>query len=218
MTDKAKAAKVVVFGATGRTGVAVLDEALARGLEVTAFVRSPAKLEGKAAQAHVVQGDVTDPAAVERAVRGQDAVLIALGHTKGSPPDLMTVAARHIVAAMNAASVRRVVGLSGVALRVPGDPPPGLLQKVMLGSFNLMVGSLVEDGTRFGSTIMESGLDWTLVRPMRLVDGPKRGGVKAAPHLPLGMGSQITRADLAQFMVDQVGTAEYVGKAPMVTL
>src|SRR5574337_617106 len=113
--------KVIVFGATGPTGRRAVDEALAKGYEVTAFVRDPSKLETKHERLKVVQGDALDPASVERALAGQQAVLVCLGARnrsgKGTPPrDIDFVATRNILAGMKKHGVKRLVCMTSVGV------------------------------------------------------------------------------------------------------
>jgi uncharacterized protein YbjT (DUF2867 family) len=96
---------VVVFGASGRTGRLLVEQALAAGHAVTAFVRDPARLPVTHARLRVVRGDVRDPQRVAEAVAGQDAVLSALGPNKPEF-DAMALGARHILAAMGRHGVR----------------------------------------------------------------------------------------------------------------
>src|SRR5205809_43102 len=104
--------KLVIFGATGQTGRLLIEQGLSGGHEVTGFARDPTRLRASSESIRVVQGDVLDPAAVDRAVAGQDAVLSALGSApRGSPP-VLPDGMRHILEAMEQLSVKRVVVLS----------------------------------------------------------------------------------------------------------
>ncbi len=92
--------KLAIFGASGRTGLPLLEQALQQGHEVKTLVRNPSKLNITHDHLTVIQGDATDPTAVETTITGSEAVLTVLGHTKSSTPDIMTVATRNILAAM----------------------------------------------------------------------------------------------------------------------
>ena len=114
--------KIAVFGASGRTGRPVVTQALAAGHTVVAFVRDPAKLGITHERLEIVQGDVTDAAKVETAVVGADVVVSTLGHSPNSPKDILTVAMRHILAAMQKHGVRRIISASGAGVADQRDP------------------------------------------------------------------------------------------------
>lgn len=113
--------RVLIFGASGRTGQHLVRQALEAGHEVTAFVREPARLKMDHARLRVVSGDVTDAVRTEEAVAGSEVVLSALGHTRTSAKDLQTVGTKNIVAAMHRHGVRRIVSLTGAGMRDPKD-------------------------------------------------------------------------------------------------
>jgi putative NADH-flavin reductase len=209
--------KILVLGATGGTGRAVVDAALERGWEVTVFARSPDKVGRTHERLRTVKGDVADRAALAAVLPGHDAVISALGQVRGSPPDLLRSAAAAVVAAMREAGVRRLILQSGAAVHVPGDPPPPLMQRMFVGALGLVMPALAEDTQGAADLVRASDLDWTLVRPMRLTDGAGGRPVQAAPVLALGMSSAIDRKDLAGFLLDQVVRPDFVRAAPMVT-
>ncbi|MDQ3386877.1 MAG: NAD(P)H-binding protein, partial [Actinomycetota bacterium] len=105
--------KIAIFGATGRTGRPMVEQALREGHEVTVSVRDPSKVSVRHDLLRVLKGDVLDAKAVDEAVAGQNAVLSALGHTKSSPKDVQTRGTENIVAAMKKHGVDRIVSLTG---------------------------------------------------------------------------------------------------------
>jgi putative NADH-flavin reductase len=116
--------KIAVFGATGKVGRHLVDQALDRGDEVTVFVRDASKLTTQQRERlKVMQGDVLAPKVVEQAVVGTRAVLSALGHTKTSSKDVLTEGIKNIVAAMNEHGVRRLVSLTGAGSETPKTSP-----------------------------------------------------------------------------------------------
>ncbi len=207
--------QVTIFGATGRTGKPMVEQALAAGHHVTAYVRNAAKLTTQHADLHVVQGDMTDFAQIAQAVRGADAVLSTLGPAKGSPSDLLTVSARNIIAAMKAANVRRLITVTGAGVSVEGDPE-SFGRTVMMTLLKLMAGKVLEDSNSSVNLIRESGLDYTIVRVPRLTDGAQIGGYRSG-ILQMGGNSTISRADVADFMLKQVSDATYKGQLPMLS-
>jgi putative NADH-flavin reductase len=207
--------RVVIFGASGATGKCLVEAALAAGHQVAAFVRDPAKL-GADAKVEVLRGDVSDAAAVAAAVKGRDAVFSVLGQAKGSAADVLTSASRNLVAGMTGASVRRLVVLFGAAANVEGDGERSLGHRMLLGALGVVAARLAHDVQGAADLVTASGLDWTIVRPMRLTDGPATQTVKTQLFKDLGMGDAISRRDLADLMVRQLGSTEFVCKAPMV--
>ena len=111
MTQKQKgfSMKLAIFGAAGRTGIPLVQQALEGGNDVVALVRTPSKLSIKNERLTMIQGDAAHLADVERAVQGADAVLSVLGHVKGSEPDILTQAIRNIITAMDKYDVKRLV-------------------------------------------------------------------------------------------------------------
>ena len=211
--------RIAVFGATGRTGRLVVQDALAQGHEVVAFVRS----EDKLWQQHppgtpgltAVQGDVRDAEAVARAVEGADVVVSALAPVRGAP-GVQTDGTAAILRAMEAHGVDRIVSLTGAGVDAPGDPPRpfgGRLVKAVMG---LVAGWVLRDGQGHADALYASDRDWVVVRPPRLTDGPATG---AARHgiLPLGAGDQVSRADVADFLLTEAVEPRYHRAAPNVT-
>lgn len=115
--------KNAVFGATGRTGIPLVEQALEGGHQVKAFVRTPSRMKIDHRNLELVRGDVTDADAVDRAIAGTDAVLSVIGHTKNSPDDLQTRAIHNITGSMKKRRVKRIVNLTGAGVRDPEDRP-----------------------------------------------------------------------------------------------
>ncbi|TDC90625.1 NAD(P)H-binding protein [Actinomadura sp. 7K507] len=205
--------RLTIFGATGGTGARLVRRALDGGDEVTAVVRDPARLPGELrSAADVVQADVMDPAAIEKAVTGRDAVITAIGTREGRAPTSVCADSAHAIAgAMKAAGTRRLVVVSASGLDAgPGDDPltrfvvkPLILQRILKHAFADM--RAAEDATR------ASGLDWTIVRPPRLTEGPGAGRYRKAVDRHVLGGFSMARADLASALLDLAGDASSIG-------
>ena len=204
-----------MFGGTGLTGRQLLSQALERGFAVSALAREPARLSGIQGRLTVVEGDVHDPAAVERVVTGSEAVLSALGHVKGSPADLLSASSASIVAAMKKLGVRRIVVLTNTAVRDATDRPP-LNQQVVRGLLKLFNAKLTNDCIPAAQVISDSGLDWTLVRAPVLTNGPRTGKYKVGP-LAAGASLRVSRGDVADFMLSCVADGKFVNERPVVS-
>ena len=205
--------RVTVFGATGAIGRRVVERALTAGYEVHALVRDPATAVDPGVS--ITVGDLTDGEAVARAVEGSDAVIWAVGASQNRPDQvaLFERAARNLVAAMNRHGVRRLVALSGAGITVDGERKP-LSGRVLSAAVGLIVRHVVESKRREYLVFRDSGLDWTLVRPPRVVVGEPTGLYVSGASLA---GRNVTQGDLADFMVGQLADCSYLRAAPYVS-
>jgi putative NADH-flavin reductase len=195
-----KTMKLTVLGATGNVGKELVEQALAAGHEVTVLVRAPEKLGEIRSRVTVVQGNVTDSEAISRAVAGRDAVLSTLGHRKNSPDDVLAVAMKHTIVAMQLLNVQRLVVVGNSGLIENGDQPTGF-QKFMSGLMNVIASKNKEDHNAQARLIEKSGLDWVIVRPPVLAGGVYSGKYHTGEKLDKNIGAKIIRADLADFML-----------------
>jgi putative NADH-flavin reductase len=208
--------KLLVFGASGGTGREIVRQALARGFQVTAFVRNPSKLGIEHPALTVLQGDVRDAARVASAVQGQDAVLSALGHRAYYALDApQTHSTRAISRAMEAHAVSRFICVTSLGL---GDSAGrlGLVYSLFVLPFVLPLYFWDKAGQE--RALHASALEWTIVRPGALVNAPARGRLRHGR----GVGSylftvRIARADVAAFMLDQLASNAYVRQTPGVS-
>ena len=208
--------RLAILGATGRTGRPLVRQALADGHSVVALARTPSALDDLAHPDLVVlQGDATNPEDVRRVVEGADAVLLTLGHTTTSSHDVLTRAAEHVVAAMEAHGVRRVVTETGAGVADARDPS-GLGPRIMRGIMGIVAKDLLRDSERHVETFRRSGLEWTAVRAPRLTNAPRTGRYKTG-YFAMGPGESVPRADVADYMLRIAQTDEAVGEAPMIT-
>jgi putative NADH-flavin reductase len=193
--------KLLVLGATGRTGLQIVRRATERGHSVTAFVRSPDRLASLNGSLTVRQGDLLNSTDLERGLAGHDAVLSAFGPrtpVSKTDGDILQRFARSLTTAMGRTGVRRVVVESVAFLFRDAVVPPTYL----FG--RLFFSGLVADASAMESLFAASGLDWTMVRPPQLTDGPYTGKYRTLEgHLPR-FGFRVSRADVADFMVEAV--------------
>ena len=204
---------ILVLGAAGPLGRHVVERAIAQRHSVTAFVRDAARYEAPAG-ATVVQGDVLEARSLEQAVPGCDAVVWAVGgpNTKqgrAAVPDTCERGTRHLIAAMTAAGVRRVVAVSVWGV---GDSRGRAPLPIRLVVFDRIIRDEIADKTRQEELLRASDLDWTIVRPPQLTDGPATGSFRHAEQLRYGLRSQLSRSDLAAFMLEQLERDDYVRK------
>jgi len=207
--------KIIVFGASGGTGKEIVKQALEAGHEVTAFVRNPAKVVIQHPKLKLVTGDVMVAAAVEEAVAGQEAVISALGPTRPPMPAMMEMAAQNIVVAMKKAGIRRLISTTGAGVRDPQDQPK-LIDHLMKGLLSLLAGDVLRDSAANVDVIRASDLDWTIVRYPRLLDGAHTGTYRVG-FIGKDSGSQLSRADGADFVLRELAEGKYLQRMPVVS-
>jgi len=208
--------KITIFGATGGTGKQLVEQALEAGNEVTAFVRNPSKLNTKHERLTIVQGELTDQAMIERAVNGADAVISVLGPRGDSKNKPITRGTQNILAAMKKQGVRRLIISSTPSVKDPNDLPDFKF-KALVTLVKLTMHAAYEEITSVAETVRMSDLDWTIVRVSMLNNNPKSGKVKVG-YLGKGeVGTRISRADMADFMLKQVQDTKYLRKAPVIS-
>lgn len=206
---------IIVFGASGGTGLKIVEQALTAGHTVTAFVRTPAKLALKHPGLRLFQGDVLDEAAVEAALVGHEAVISALAPTRPLVPRLMETAAGHLLAGMRRHHLQRLIVTSGAGVRVAGDHPK-LGDHFIRAMLSLLAGEVLRDSAAGVELIMASDLAWTIVRYPRLTDGPYTGQYRVG-YVGQNSGMQISRADGADFVVKELTRGAYIRQAPVVS-
>ena len=208
--------KILVFGASGGTGRELVRQGLAAGHQVSAFVRDPASFSATPGL-QVIRGDVFDPEQVATAIQDQDAVFTALGARTLGPNDLLPKSSANIIAGMKRHGVRRLIVLGAAgAYRDAGKYATPfrrfflrLLKRTLLKY--PFINSAIQQ-----QQVEASGLDYTVVLPPRLTNGPAVGRYRVEfdglpPH-----GNTLSRADLAEFMLKQLSDPARVRKAPYV--
>lgn len=204
---------IAVLGATGRTGMPLVEELLRRGHPVSALVRDPEKLGPLQERVRVVRGDSQDPIDLDSLLVGADAVVSALGPT-AKETTLHSRTAKALLGAMQRAGVRRFVGVSGAGVDAPGDQK-STSAKVISTLIQRFGGGVVKDKADELAMFSGSELDWTLVRPPRLVEGAATGRLEHDAHRST-RSTKISRADLAAFLADVVEQGSYMRQAPFV--
>lgn len=207
--------KILVLGATGGTGSLIVAQGLARGYDVTALVRSPGKADGLPG-AKLVVGDARDPKVLREALRGQGAVVSALG-TPASPfreVTLLSGVTRTLVGAMKEEGVARLVAITGIGAGDSRGHGGFAFDRLILP---LLLRHVYADKDRQEAVVRESGLDWVLVRPAVLSNKPGRGVVRPLTDLSGFHGGSIAREDVARFVLDQIETDAWVGRTPLIT-
>lgn len=206
--------RIAIFGSTGGTGKSLVRQALQRGHEVVAFARRPGEIGIDDPRLTLVGGDVLDAAAVRRTVDGTDAAVSVLGVRMGQPASTVrSTGTGRIVSALAEAGVRRFVSCSTVGAGAHLQSLPWLARMLLprvVGAWRL------EEAGRQEDVIRASRLDWTILRPPRLVDGPATGTYRIGEDLAAGFGGKLTRGNLAAALLDQLESDRFLHRLPTV--
>lgn len=197
--------RVLVAGATGGTGRAATLLALTAGHRVTGVARRPERLGLDHPRLELVASDARDAAAMSAAVRGQDAVVSALGiGMRRHATDVYSAGTRAIVAAMVRHGVPRLIVQSSSALD-PDPVAPNRSYRALMAVLHRVLAAPYADMRAMEEVVTSSSLAWTLVRAARLTDGALTGRVRVAAGTGLPDAWSISRADCARWMIDHLG-------------
>lgn len=205
--------RILIIGGTRGTGREVVKQALERGHDVVALARKPSKIKTTHERLRIVQGDVMEPASVEAAVQGCDAVLCTLGHRRWiGPSNTLSEGTRNVVRAMEKHGVKRLVVVTSLGV---GNSTGRLGLLYTLFTIPFILPFYWYDKGLQERIVRESSLDWVIARPGQLTFGRKRGVYKHGPRVGNYLWSvSISRADVADFMLNQLGDTPYLRQAP----
>jgi putative NADH-flavin reductase len=205
--------KITIFGASGATGKNVVEQALAQGNEVTAFVRNPEKIDIQNDKLTVTQGDVTNAQDVENAVAAVDGVLVTLGASPDMQADIvMEEGTRNIIDGMKKHGVKRIIVQSSYPMSGSREGITFLKEMGMGDEQIAMVQPVLDDKAKQEDAIRNSGLEYTIVRPLMLNNEPKTGEYRVGENLVIKVGDAISRADVADFMLKELTENKFIGK------
>ena len=218
--------RLAIFGPTGGTGRRLVERAIAEGHEVSALVRKPSKLTARHERLRVVVGDAFDPASVREAVAGNEAVISVLGsrtpsnplHPRrpGDPNGVTSAGTENIVAAMKDHGLRRLVCQTAWGVGESKQDPD------LAGAFfmKVLVPPLLRDEYADKEAqeriVRESDLEWVIVRPMILTNGPWTNDYRTDVDLKPGRRPYISRADVADFLMRQLTDDTFMHKTPAI--
>src|SRR5882757_5567962 len=207
--------RIAIFGASGATGQLLTERSLAAGHQVTALLRTPDTfLYRYRDRVHIVPGNAFDPQAIARTLEGADAVLSALGARSLKREDVLERAIPLIVEAMHHANIRRIIALgSGGALPDSLDKQPAyrrwISEKILYKT--LLKWPVASQISQY-ATLSSSNLDWTMVMPPMLTNSHGRGSYRIDGDALPRNGARIARADVADFMMQQLTSSEWFHK------
>jgi putative NADH-flavin reductase len=205
--------RILIIGATGGTGRQLVSQALERGYEVTALVRNPSRLQANHRLLKVIQGDVLDSASVAAAMRGQDAVVSALGHKRFFyPTRILSEGTKNILRAMEAHGVPRLICQTSLGI---GDSAGRMGLYYTLFTIPVILPFYFWDKTRQERIIAESNVEWVIVRPGVLTNARKKGQYRHGRHVGSFFWTvRISRADVADFMLNQLTSDTFLRARP----
>ncbi|MGH9862395.1 MAG: NAD(P)-dependent oxidoreductase, partial [Candidatus Acidiferrales bacterium] len=205
--------RVLIVGATGGTGRQLVAQALEHGYAVTALVRHPSRLPVEHPQLTVLKGDVLDAGSVEAAMKGQEAVLSALGHKRFFyPTRILSEGTRNILRAMETHGVPRLVCETSLGI---GDSVGRMGLAFTFFVIPVILPFYFWDKTRQERIIAASKVEWVIVRPGALTNGEKRGRSRHGRQVGSFLWTvRISRADVADFMLNQLASDIYLRAAP----
>jgi putative NADH-flavin reductase len=195
--------KLIVFGASGRTGMQVVKQALEAGFTVTAVVRTPDIFPLKHERLLLVKGEVLKLSTFESSMAGQDAVISCLGARNLKPTTLYSEGVANIAKAMQIAGVSRIICLSASGIEIEPELPlpmrlfiKHILQPILKNSYS--------DLKKMEDYLRQSNLNWTIVRPPRLNNKTVTAKYRIVVNVYMPRQIKISRADVAHYMVNHI--------------
>jgi putative NADH-flavin reductase len=211
--------KIIIFGATGFSGQAILEEAIKQCHEVTILVRDASKIQSSYNNINIVEGNVLDPEVVASVLHHQEAVIQCLGvggKGDGKPTTFISDATKIIVEEMEKQQIKRLIAMSNVGAGNSLAFQPWFFAKIILPYFMKWLKVIIDDKNRMEPIIMNSELDWTIVRCPNIVDKTPKGNVHATLD-GKGLKLSITLGDMAEFIVHQLTDSTYSKQAPSIS-
>ena len=211
--------KIVVFGATGIVGKAVVDEALRKGHEVTVLTRDARKVTTRHEHLHIVEGYVSDKNVVRTVLKGQEAVVQTLGiggKGDGKPTNVVSEANKIIMTEMEQMNIKRLIAISVIGAGNSLTFLPWIYRKLVLPLFMKWFQAIIDDKNRMEPMIKKSGLDWTIVRCTTIKERPATGKINATLD-GKGLKFSISAADMAVFIVNQLTDSSFLRQAPTIS-
>lgn len=200
--------KIAVFGASGRTGRQIVKQAVEAGHDVTAVVRQGSGADVSGA---VVTADVMNPTAISSAIKGQGAVVSAIGPRTTGPTSVRHDVTRAITSAMSEAGTTRLIVVSQATVTTDGD---GLFTRVIVKPLlRRLLRHADADATRMEQHLRTTALEWTVVRPPRLTNGKATGRYRTAYGANVRRGYNVSRADVAAAVLALLEDRASVGTA-----
>jgi putative NADH-flavin reductase len=210
--------KLTVFGGTGAAGRGLIEQALEGGYEVTAFARNPSKIALRHARLTILQGELEDEIPIENSLIGAGAAVSLLG--PGAAGDYrskpLARGTQNIIDAMKKLGIRWLIAVATPSARAPDDLPE-LKFRILVSIIRTAMRPAYDEIVGISQAARASELDWTIVRVSTLNNKPGSGKIRVG-YLGRGeVGAQISRADMAGFILDELKNGRYIGKMPVIS-
>lgn len=200
---------IAVFGGSRGVGRLVIEQALAQGDTIRALVRTPENFDVVDEGVTAVTGNVLNPEDVAACVAGADAVVCSLGSTDNNPDNIVSEGTKNIIAAMQEVGVQRVVVVTSLGVGDSKNQVPFAFKMLV----KTVLKKTMQDKEHQEQAVRDSGLDWIIVRPGGLTDKPATGDYKSGTDKSI-MAGQVSRADVAGFVLQQLTDDTYLHQAP----
>ena len=207
--------RILIIGATRGIGLQVLQQALAKDHVITVLVRFPQKFTVEHERLQVIQGDIRDHRIVGSATEGQDVVISCIGIMPTlKPVSVFSTGIKNVLASMDKNRVGRLISVTGIGAGDSRGHGGFFYDKLFQP---LLLKNIYEDKDREESLIRDSQVNWIIVRPGFLTNGPMTGTYRALTNLTGVKAGKISRADVAHFILNQLDSSEYVRQTPLLT-
>ena len=207
--------KVLIIGGSRGVGKAVLESGISRGLDITVLARFPEKIKSAGQQPRIITGDVLNKDDLKAAVEGQDAICSCIGvPITFKPVALFSTAAANLVEVMKTGNDQKFIAVTGIGAGDSTGHGGFLYDKLFKPVF---LRTIYQDKDREEAIIRSSSLNWLIVRPAGLTNGPQTGKYKVIDTLDGVVSKRISRLDVADFMLNQLENPSHFGKAVLLT-
>jgi ketol-acid reductoisomerase len=208
---------ITIFGGTGTAGLLVVEKALSAGHRVTLYARNPSKISIQHNNLNIVKGELTEVDKIDEAVKRADAVISILGPKAKSKELVISNGIKNIINAMQKNGIKRLIATVSSSYRDANDKFQfwfdfGVVMLKVIGN------SILKDIIETGEQIAKSQLDWTMVRLPKLSNNPPKEKLNIGYT---GDGKikffSLTRSDLSDYLIQQLGDKTYLRKAPVIS-
>lgn len=207
--------KILIIGATRGIGLRVLQQALVKDHDITVLARSPQKLAVEHERLQVLQGDICDNNAVGSTTEGLDAVINCIGiRPTRKPVSVFSEGITNVLESMDKNRVNLLISITGIGAGDSRGHGGFFYDKIFQP---LLLNTIYEDKDREESLIRDSQVNWIIVRPGFLTNGPMTGTYRVLTDMTDVKAGKISRADVAHFILNQLDSSEYLSQTPMLT-
>lgn len=207
--------KVAILGGSGRTGLKVIEFALNKNFLIQALARNPDSIKFSHPNLTIIKGNVLDTAAIEKTISGCKAVISVLGHVKDTKTEFQTEAMKNIIRVMKVNNINRIISLTGNGIEMPDDIK-SFSGRILTYIIRNIAPLRFLDGLHQSELLINSGLDFTLIRVPFLTNGKCKGKFKTG-NVKVGFFNHISRCDVARFILHCIDKDIYIKDTPIIS-